>query len=606
MLINKKIIACLLASMLIGTVIPTARAQAFSFGDIQNQITSIGQKISQLAESISQLWQKPAGAPHCGDGKTQCVYPNTDNTDTVTNSTNNQTSPSQFNPEKVSIAGCKNEGEVVDAKNQKCCAGLQALKVVKLGNGTACSNEISGYVCAKCGDGICGIGENKCNCSNDCGKDVDESPVSMNCDQACKALGYQSSYCAKFTWKQDGSNQDAFMPNPTNYCASTDDDPMQSNNLRDTNCTNMGDAQKNTAGKQCCCKGKPQNSASCQQALGGNNTSCGSGKSVCDCISDTGWLKNKKTGECCWHNGCTGGQDEWTFHKTLSDCQNPCEFDKNKLACCRNGICNAVTLKCGAANGLDTDWIACDDQCKPVASCKPKTDIWDSCDKLCQKNNLGKVADCIANAGRSIINPENGYGCCCEKTVCAGEGEKLSSTIGAVQYCCEGLKQISVTSLNGIDTLCVNPANQKAGSICDFDDDCASGLKCKALNIVSGIAQSFCVDMSKQKEGAACGTNDDCATGFTCETDMTTGKRICMSASSAANNAAFNSNQRNGDKFQCKAYTCGGSISSVEISDAVWVDYCDGAEKARITCAAGQGATTITNSNGYQLCCVAH
>lgn len=384
------------------------------------------------------------------------------------------------NPEKISIAGCKNEGETVDnSKNQKCCTGLASLKVVKLGNGTLCSDEIAGYVCAKCGNKICGIGENKCNCAQDCGKNIDESAKSMTCNQACKELGYQSGYCNTFTWKQVDSNPDAFVPDPVNYCASINEDPLLSHRLTDNDCsqptTNLlkaGDKEKH-----CCCKGKPQNSASCQQALGGDNSSCGGklGTSGCDCVSDTGWLKNTKTGECCWYNGCPGGQDEWTFYNTLYDCENPCEFDKNKLACCRNGICNTVVLNCGTTNELDTDWITCDDQCKPVASCKPKTDIWDSCDKLCQKSNLGKVTDCIAGKGRSIVNPENGYGCCCEKTVCGQEGEKLAMDEG--QQCCAGLKQIIVTN-TGIDFLCINPANQKAGSFCESNDDCPPGYIC--------------------------------------------------------------------------------------------------------------------------------
>jgi hypothetical protein len=56
--------------------------------------------------------------------------------------------------------------------NQKCCSGLNKI-------GPDSPDSFSGecvrpigaqgpYVCAKCGDGICGKGENRCNCSQDC------------------------------------------------------------------------------------------------------------------------------------------------------------------------------------------------------------------------------------------------------------------------------------------------------------------------------------------------------------------------------------------------------------------------------------------------------
>jgi len=462
MIKNKIVVLGLCLIFVIGIAIPTDKAQAFSFGDIQNQISILSQKINQLWQLVFN--NNPV--PHCGDGRTQCVWENESIPDS--NSVKNNTIPvatenNTFNPEKTSIAGCKNEGETVDnSKNQKCCAGLAPLKVVKLGNGTSCSDEISGYVCAKCGDRICGNGENKCNCVQDCGKDTDESAKKMTCDQACKSLGYQASYCNAFTWKRMPGATEAYT---ADYC-NKGDDSLNGHWLSDTDCTNMGDAQKNISGKQCCCKGEPVNNASCPKIEWPNAPTM--------CIEESGWMKNPKTSECCWYKATCYGPD-WTAYRTKEECQNPCEFDKNKLACCRNGICNAITLKCGTANELDTDWTTCDDQCKPVASCKPKTDIWDTCDKLCQKSNLGKVTDCIANKGRSIVNPENGYGCCCEKTVCGQEGEKLAMDKG--QQCCADLKQITVTN-TGIDFLCVNPADQKTGSPCESNDDCASGYIC--------------------------------------------------------------------------------------------------------------------------------
>jgi hypothetical protein len=400
--------------------------------------------------------------------------------------------------------------------------------VVKLGIGELCSDEISGYVCAKCGDGICGKGENVCNCAQDCAQGADsEVAKAMTCDQACKSLGYQSSYCNVFTWKQTSANPDAFTP--AGGTCLKGDDQMQSYRINVSDCVNRDlDTNRITAGsqgRQCCCKGEPLNASTCPKINWPNGST--------DCIEESGWMKNPKSGECCWYRAMCYGPENWEQYKTKEECQNPCALDQGKQTCCRSGVCEKVTLNCGITNKVDSDWMACDSQCKPFAECKPKNDVWDSCDALCQKNGLGKVTDCIAGVGRSIINPDNGFGCCCEKTVCAPEGEKADTIKG--QQCCAGLKNISDLSSGGIDSLCINPAHQKADSICTFDEDCAPGLKCKRF---SGAASgqdmnSHCVNLNNQKEGADCIFDDDCATGYTCQMNMANGSKKCTNKSIA-------------------------------------------------------------------------
>lgn len=50
----------------------------------------------------------------------------------------------------------------------KCKFGLEQ-KIAARGSASGCFYPMcSCYVCVKCGDGVCGKGENHCNCSIDC------------------------------------------------------------------------------------------------------------------------------------------------------------------------------------------------------------------------------------------------------------------------------------------------------------------------------------------------------------------------------------------------------------------------------------------------------
>ncbi|MFA6700941.1 MAG: hypothetical protein WCS28_12335 [Thiomicrospira sp.] len=65
-------------------------------------------------------------------------------------------------------------------ENEKCCAGLVAVKNSRLHNGRCVSTgpainmslnvqpKRGEYLCTKCGNGVCGTGENQCNCPADC------------------------------------------------------------------------------------------------------------------------------------------------------------------------------------------------------------------------------------------------------------------------------------------------------------------------------------------------------------------------------------------------------------------------------------------------------
>lgn len=67
---------------------------------------------------------------------------------------------------------CKNEGERGNNfTRQRCCSGLTELApVIALSDGTGCSPQPKdgSFVCGNCGNELCGPGENRCNCQQDC------------------------------------------------------------------------------------------------------------------------------------------------------------------------------------------------------------------------------------------------------------------------------------------------------------------------------------------------------------------------------------------------------------------------------------------------------
>jgi len=85
--------------------------------------------------------------------------------------------------QKVLSGGCVKEGERGSQwfsgleqnngkKNDICCKGLTGIDDVSDSSGKclppAPGGLGAGFICTYCGNGVCGIGENKCNCPADC------------------------------------------------------------------------------------------------------------------------------------------------------------------------------------------------------------------------------------------------------------------------------------------------------------------------------------------------------------------------------------------------------------------------------------------------------
>ncbi|MBN2495322.1 MAG: hypothetical protein JXR96_12065 [Deltaproteobacteria bacterium] len=70
-------------------------------------------------------------------------------------------------PEDCSATGCTPEGEYTSPVEPNCCPGLEAIVIAEYEQG-ACSYIDGALVCAACPNGECGLGENFCNCPDDC------------------------------------------------------------------------------------------------------------------------------------------------------------------------------------------------------------------------------------------------------------------------------------------------------------------------------------------------------------------------------------------------------------------------------------------------------
>jgi len=91
---------------------------------------------------------------------------------------------------------CKQEGEdfnELDEPDARCCDGLTKIPVMVPDEtvGGCLAPDCPCFVCTRCGDGECGIGENVCNCEQDCQPCVGEGgtiPVIPNPPECCEGL----------------------------------------------------------------------------------------------------------------------------------------------------------------------------------------------------------------------------------------------------------------------------------------------------------------------------------------------------------------------------------------------------------------------------------
>ena len=113
---------------------------------------------------------------------------------------------------------CKKAGEGITSLTASCCSGLTATSNSRRpGNQGNCEDITGsgggsgGSACIKCGDGICGTGENKCNCEKDCSGDNtcagEGQKISTGGNKCCTGLeavsacnNLEGSNCVADSW----------------------------------------------------------------------------------------------------------------------------------------------------------------------------------------------------------------------------------------------------------------------------------------------------------------------------------------------------------------------------------------------------------------------
>jgi cysteine-rich repeat protein len=144
-------------------------------------------------------------APFCGDGLCMTVE---DTSCTRCDGTNDSCDESCYAcPEDCGIpSACIEEGkEGSGLTNDACCEDLISVSNAQRDSEGDCAvNEDGSFLCTLCGDGVCGLGENACNCPHDClnlpiapcGDGWVDTEVSEECDDGNDGNGDGCSvYC---------------------------------------------------------------------------------------------------------------------------------------------------------------------------------------------------------------------------------------------------------------------------------------------------------------------------------------------------------------------------------------------------------------------------
>ena len=105
-------------------------------------------------------------------------------------------------PSDLSGGPCLGEGEAgrLGAASLRCCAELVGVPYDAPDGGGVCGGEArsDAFVCTRCGDGACSMGENHCNCAEDCpavtqcaveGSSVPVVPGALDCCPGLASIG---------------------------------------------------------------------------------------------------------------------------------------------------------------------------------------------------------------------------------------------------------------------------------------------------------------------------------------------------------------------------------------------------------------------------------
>lgn len=236
-----------------------------------------------------------------------------------------------------SETGCVGAGEKVrdngEENGRMCCEGLtEVFDQWELdGDGRCHALDNYGYHCLKCGDGLCGLGENKCNCPNDCGtgaadecKDASDCVVAVDLGGCCacpRVLPRITLDGIRFVVYESGKDYSRMLPAECRNAVCSPCGPFGSAACQSGKCMNAP-----ICGNIYCERGEDEKTCPTDCGTGAvcGNVFCESGENKTSCLKD---CVEKRV--VCGDNFCTAGENE-------SNCPVDCGSHK---PVCGNGFC---------------------------------------------------------------------------------------------------------------------------------------------------------------------------------------------------------------------------------------------------------------------------
>lgn len=418
-------------------------------------------------------------------------------------------------------ANCKKEGETIDrSKQEKCCSGMNAIdgnKVVddsgecaalKCGSENNASNAkcSASPVCAYCGNGICGTGENKCNCPKDC---KDEGKYACDTDDDCKATCAYG--CVSASWAA-GKKDCESVPDFTCSCVYGKCAKKLLNK-----CKKEGEMCGGIAAFRCCdglvCKldgdypdagGKCVKKESCPEPRTANSGEACTGRSV--------YAKNPQTGECCEYKSSCNAPADWKSYSSRRLCEKNSTNECPVIAEPPADFCKDGTV----SKKKDGKGCVIAYECKMQGTCPAPLESTGLCVNVRVWAKNPETGECCAYSTPCQVPKDwkvfysSGE---CEKGEykCIGEGQLIGYAVspdgsnewertGKYLACCDGLEKIDYTARPDGEGNCRTVVGW-TGSICA---KCGNGICGKGEN------KCNCPKDCPAKEKFECVTAADC------------------------------------------------------------------------------------------------
>ena len=373
--------------------------------------------------------------------------------------------------------GCVPEAEVYwdSALEAECCPGLTAVPacaadydidcdpIVPCCHGCYCANPPF-QICSLCGNGVCDLGENPCNC-----EDCDPCDIDVQDDVDGDGVPYWSDNC-KYAFNPD--QKDADGDGLGDIC---DCEPQcGEKECGPDGCT--GVCGVCPADQECTPEGK---CAECQPDCDGKE--CGDDGCGASCGECPLEYYICQEGACVYHPWCGDGQCEADLGENCNNCPVDCGL------CCGDGTCEP-------AYGENCDTCPSDCSCECGEECKSGACVFTNCDdKQCGDNGCGgSCGECEAEFECNLQGQ-------CEPA-CVVEGSFLDLDEDG-SACCDGLVAIPHFDLN-------------------FDIDCNGADCCFLCEPTELSVCTHCGDGTCGQGESKCNCEDcPCAPGFDDDND---------------------------------------------------------------------------------------